>query len=484
MPGNPLKTALSFPVFMGAILVALVYHFANRGVADPDIWWHLRNAEYLLQSHHFIRADMYSFSVRGVSWINHEWLAEVPYYLAWRVAGLQGLFVMMMCLIEAVMLGTYWLGSMVSGNAKAAFVASWLAMFLATISFGPRTLLFGWIYLIVLLAVLWRYKHDGKDKLWVVPILFLFWVNFHGSWLIGMAVMWIFILSGLIEFSGTSLESRRWSRVELRRLLTIAAVSMAALFINPYGYKLVFYPFDLALQQKLNVSNIAEWASIDFHSLRGKILLGSILLTFILTVVRRQRWRLEWFVLFLVAVYASVTYLRFMFLAAIVITPILAWRLDMIPPYDSEKDKTLLNALFVAAAIGFMIWSFPSEHSLRTDVESVYPAKAIPYLQQQVTKEPGRVFNAYLWGGYMILNARDVPVFVDSRTDVFEHEGVLKDFLDFINLHDSLAVLEKHKIRYVFIESQSAQAYFMDQVQEWHAIYRDDVAVIYERAAK
>src|SRR5215469_6628192 len=102
MPRKLLKTVFSFPVFLGAVLAATVYHFANRGVADPDIWWHLRNAEYLLQSHHFIRADMYSYTVAGVSWINHEWLAEIPYYLAWKVAGLQGLFVVMMCLIEAV----------------------------------------------------------------------------------------------------------------------------------------------------------------------------------------------------------------------------------------------------------------------------------------------------------------------------------------------------------------------------------------------
>src|ERR1700739_3766367 len=104
MPGTPLKTALSFPVFMGAILVALVYYFADRGVADPDIWWHLRNAEYLLNTQHFIRADMYSYTVAGLPWINHEWLAEIPYYLGWRAGGFQGVFVVMMCLIEAVML--------------------------------------------------------------------------------------------------------------------------------------------------------------------------------------------------------------------------------------------------------------------------------------------------------------------------------------------------------------------------------------------
>jgi len=39
---------------------------------DPDIWWHLRNAQTLLTTHHFIRQDTYSFTTFGQSWINPE----------------------------------------------------------------------------------------------------------------------------------------------------------------------------------------------------------------------------------------------------------------------------------------------------------------------------------------------------------------------------------------------------------------------------
>ncbi|HLW52784.1 MAG TPA: hypothetical protein VKW06_08065 [Candidatus Angelobacter sp.] len=479
-----LRTVFSFPVFLGAVLAAITFYFANRGVADPDIWWHLRNAEILLKTHHFIRADMYSYTVPGVPWINHEWLGEVPYYLAWRALGLRGLFLLMIALLEIILLGTYYLSSVVSGNAKAAFVGTWLAAFLATISFGPRTLLFGWTYLIALILILWRYKEQGRDALWLLPPLFCLWVNSHGSWLIGMAVLWIFILTGLVELAGPFIESTRWNRVQLRRLLTVGAVSVAALFVNPYGSKLVFYPFDLALRQTLNVSNVEEWASPDFHGLRGKILLGSILLVLGFSVFRKQRWRLEWFALFLLGVYASVTYVRFMFLAAIIFTPILATRLDMIPPYEKEKDKPLLNAVLIAAAVVFSAWRFPAEKALQTDVDGIYAAQALPHLQQRVRENPGRVLNAYLWGGYMIFYSRDVPVFIDSRVDIYEYHGVLKEYLDFTNLQNSLELLEKYQIRYVFLQTHSAQAYFFDHLPTWHATYRDDVATMYERTPK
>src|SRR6185369_14777840 len=79
-----------FPAVLAAALVTTVAIFANRSIADPDIWWHLRNAEELLHTGRFVRADAYSYTVHGAPWINHEWLGELPYYVGWRGFGLQG----------------------------------------------------------------------------------------------------------------------------------------------------------------------------------------------------------------------------------------------------------------------------------------------------------------------------------------------------------------------------------------------------------
>ena len=461
MSNERLRTVFSFPVMLGAVLAVCAFYIDNRGIADPDIWWHLRNAEYLLKTHHFVRADMYSYTVTGTPWINHEWLTEIPYYVAWRLWGFRGIFLLMVALVEIILLSTYYLGSLVSGNSKAAFLASWLALILMTVSFGPRTLLFGWIYLVLLLVILWRYKQHGKGSLWLLPPLFLFWVNSHGSWLIGMVVLSIFILTGLRDISLPGLEGARWTPTQLKRLLLVTALTVAALFINPYGYKLVFYPFDLAFRQTLNVSSIQEWASVDFHTVRGKVLIAATLLVFILILVRKQRWRLEWFVLLLFALYSALTYVRFLFLAGIVLTPVLAQRLDMLPPYEREKDKPLLNALLILLFLVFMVRTFPTEQSLATDIAKTYPVKSAGYLGSLVQQQPGRIFNDYLWGGYLELNSRNVPVFIDSRTDIFEYRGVLKDYLDFTHLNNSLEILDKYKIRYLMLATPSPQAYLL-----------------------
>jgi hypothetical protein len=58
-----------------------------RTFADPDIGWHLRDAQILASTHHMIAHDLFSFTAADAPWMNHEWLAELPFYAAWRFGG-------------------------------------------------------------------------------------------------------------------------------------------------------------------------------------------------------------------------------------------------------------------------------------------------------------------------------------------------------------------------------------------------------------
>ena len=71
--------------------------------------------------------------------------------------------------------------------------------------------------------------------------------------------------------------AERWTPVQFRELVVASAVSAVALLINPYGYKLVWYPAELLSHQRLIVDKMAEWQSVDFHTLWGKLALFMIL---------------------------------------------------------------------------------------------------------------------------------------------------------------------------------------------------------------
>jgi hypothetical protein len=115
------------------------------------------------------------------------------------------------------------------------------------------------------------------------------------------------------------------------------------------------------------------------------------------------------------------------------------------------------------------------------DTVNGYPVKAMSYLQ--AFHPEGRVFNECLWGGYLIWNARQIPVFIDSRIDIFEYNGVFADYLDAMGGKNTLELLDKYRIRYVLYPQDSTLAYLLLHNSGWKVKYRDETTVLLERGA-
>jgi hypothetical protein len=474
-----LQLACSFLTMLTFLLVTLQFILSRRSIADPDIWWHLRNAEYLFQNHQLPRHDLYSFTVAGAPWINHEWLAEVPYYLAWRTWGLDGVNATTFVVIAFISLGLLYLCYQESGHFKASIAACCFCTFLAKVSYGPRTILFGYLYLIILLIVLQRFRRKGHAPLWLVPPLFCLWINTHGSWSLGLILFSVIAAAGLVKKGWGLVDAEPWSPSQIRKLVVTGLASVAALFVNPFGARLVFYPFDLAFRQKLNIAHVAEWVSVDFHDLRGKLVLVLLITLFLAALLRRRRWTVAEVALLLFALYSGLTYIRFLFLIAIVAAPLLAKLLDFVPHYRPEMDTPVINALVICLMIGSMFYFWPSNTQLQNTVAEQYPAKVLPFLKAHPPAGP--MLNFYLWGGYLELNDRNVKTFLDSRVDIFEYAGVLQEYLDLLALKQPKPILDKYKIRYVLFPHGEALTYVLEHDPEWKEIYSDELSVLLER---
>ena len=286
------RKLLSFPALLVVALAASIFVLDSGSIADPDIWWHLRNAEMLVNHHPLVRQDIYSFTAQGARWLNEAWLAEIPFYVGWRLMDVRGLYLVMLLEIEAILLGLFRLAYVTSRNLKASFLVTSLAVWLATVSFGPRTLLAGWICLVAELLIFTKFR-QGDDRAWLLPPLFMIWINLHGSWFIGMVLFGVFFASGLVQGSWGRLDAVRWTPQQLKKLSVVGALSLGSLFVNPFGYRLIFYPLNFAFCQRLNVSHVDEWLSLDFHGVRGKILFGMIDAQPLAGSHRKTRWRLD-----------------------------------------------------------------------------------------------------------------------------------------------------------------------------------------------
>src|SRR5580765_1772602 len=79
--------------FAGILLLGLLAMTARNAV-DPDLWWHLRTGQWIMETGHIPRSDPFSFTRAGSPWVSHEWLSEVVFYEVWKWAGGAGLIVL------------------------------------------------------------------------------------------------------------------------------------------------------------------------------------------------------------------------------------------------------------------------------------------------------------------------------------------------------------------------------------------------------
>jgi len=471
----------SFLAVLAVLLIGLEFMLARKGMGDPDIWWHLRNAEFLFQNHHFPGLDTYSFTVAGQPWMNHEWLAEIPFYLAWRMKGLVGLKVLKILLLQLIFSGVLYLCWQESRNFKASFAACIFCSFLAQVAFGPRTILFGYAYLVILLIILQRFRLRGKTPLWLLPPLFCLWINTHGSWLLGMICFSIILGAGLVKVDWGLIESQPWSREQRRQLTRVWFASVAALFVNPFGFRLVLYPFDLAFRQRLNISHIAEWVSVDFHDWHGKLVMVLLLVLLMAALVQRRRWSASELLLVLFGLYCGLTYIRFLFLVAILAAPLLARIFDFLPVYKPESDASWVNAIAIALMAFGMFYYWPRASALQGSLERQFPVQAVDFLKAHPPR--GHLLAFYPWGGYLEWTDRDVPVFIDGRVDIFEYAGVFQDYIDLLNIQRVDEVLNKYKIRYVLFPHDQLLTYVLERDPGWKKIYWDGTSILFERVS-
>ncbi|HUI41520.1 MAG TPA: hypothetical protein VL523_06095 [Terriglobia bacterium] len=449
---------------------------------DPDVWWHLKVGATILETHQVPTADPYSFTVHGAPWIAYEWLGDVMMAAAHRAAGEQGLLALDMIVGSAILLALYYLCSERCGNSKAAFVACVAVLPLAAVSFSLRPQMFGYLFLVITLIALERFRQGKPRSLWLLPPLFLVWVNSHGSFVIGLAAMGVYWASGLVEFQAGGVGARRWSPAQRIRLELVALLCLIALTVTPYGTRLAAYPIDMALGQPLNVANIQEWASMPFDTTFGKLFLGLVIAFIVAQIALRPIWRLEELALLFAGIFMAAMHARFVLVFVPFFAPILATLLARwVPPYNRPKDQYLLNLALMALIVLGLVKFFPSRPALDSAVEAVFPVDAVRFMRQHPVDGP--MFNQYGFGGYLIWQlGPEHRVFIDGRGDIYERAGVMADYLRAAYVEPgALAVLRSYGIKSCLLLKDEPLSTLLAASPDWQQVYSDKLSGLFVR---
>jgi hypothetical protein len=478
-----LRAAFSFPVALSFALAVLTVLTVGKRFDDPDVWWHLKVGEIIWTTHSIPSVDLFSYTTANHAWVAHEWLAEAAIFAAYLTGGYTGLMVWLCAVPSLLFVLVYAYCSLYSGNAKISLLGGLVAWFFGTIGLAVRPHVLGYLFLVLELLVVHLARTRNRRWFWALPALFAVWVNCHGSFVLGLMVLGISLGCSFIEWRAGALVCSRWP-VEQRRLLAITAVlSVAALFLNPIGWRLPFYPLNLYFQQTQNLASVTEWLPLDLLDLRAAVLFGVAAWFFLMVLVRRAELRLEELILLAFALGLAIRHQRMLFIFGILAAPIVCRLLaNAWDKYDPARDLRMANTVMIAGAMSIIVAAFPSPGQIQKQVSKDSPVQAVDYIRRSGLK--GRMLNAYEFGGYLIWALPEQKVFIDGRCDIFDWTGVLAAYGRWATLsEDPKLLLEKYGIDYCLFRKDAPQLQVLRYLPGWKKVYEDDVAAIFVRSA-
>ena len=546
-PAQPSSFALRFllPSVRDIIFIFLFWSLlagplSNRPLADADIGWHIRNGEQILATHSLPRTDPFSSTMQGQPWFDWEWLYDILLGILHQACGLNG--VVWLCAWLAAAIFVLLLSQLLRGGTGLllAIPLMLLAEAAATIHLYARPHIVSWLFSLLWFAVLNRWERCEDESLprwipWFFPASMLLWVNLHGGWIFGIALLGIYTFAALVESLRTpdGFAAIRASH-RARAMASAFAVSAVATLVNPFGWRLHAHIYRY-LGDRYLMNHIDEFRSPDFHGWSQR----SFAVILVLIVIafagerfsgerlsgERRKVRLSHLLVVLLAVYAGFYSSRNLpvssMLLVLVAGPILwanfasladkpgAWqwvrngaaRISDFSDRMGAQEMELRGHLWpvVSVALAFAVCLEGGWLGSRQLIHAQFDAKKLPvaavnFLQKEFQdsqdsknkdKQPSAepVFSTDAWGGYLIYRMYpERKVVVDDRHDLYGSDRIRQYLILTQGEPGWQSVLKDWQIRTVLLPTDSTLANLLRELpRDWRVAYEDEVAVVFER---
>jgi len=467
------KRTFILVVFLG------LFAMAARNVTDPDVWWHLKTGQYILEQGNVPHTDPFSFTRLGEPWVAHEWLTDLLFFGVFRASGWTGLILFSAAVLSVAFFPLY---LRCEGRPYLAGVLALAAAWATAPLWGVRPQVISLVLGSLWLLLLERSEQKPGLLLWTLPLTLL-WVNLHAGFALGLVLLFLFVIGELIEgiLASASLPAHR-----LRLLALILVADLLIVPLNPNGLRMYSYPIQ-TLRSPAMQSYIVEWASPNFHRQEYWPFLFLLLAVLAALAGISRSIRLRDLLLLIVATYAALCSIRMIPLFVLIAIPLLSVRLESLKPaqvatsrlvHPPPPNRTMLNAVIILGVALFAIFHTFRVAQLQPQGEGrQFPAEAVAFLQDHLPVK--RLFNDYDWGGYLIWKLYPpTRVFIDGRADVYG-DKFLEQYWNDYQLKDAWREnLSAWGIQAVIIPPDSSLATGLRLSPQWQIAYQDRKAIV------
>ncbi len=482
------KWTLPGRVLLLAILIAALA-LSLFPLRNYDVWHHMKFGEVVVREGRVPWAELFSFTGRD-HWINPAWLAGVIFYGVHALGGIDALIVLKALMVAAAFALMLHTARREGASPTACAIAAFVLLYCMRVRLMCRPMIFSVLLLAATAWVLRGFATRRHGRLWLLPIICLFWANLHAGFFIAFALFPIFLLH---ELRAKTPPEDKLKRV--RALIVCGACCVAATLVNPYGYHALVHPFTLTTSAHLTMTQ--EWQGMAppwrfFTPGTPGFLHGFAffwIAVALLVVSMAATWRRVTLIDALTVLLFTVMPLasrRHVDLFGVAVFPVLAKHLGMLLAMARWPSRgRAASAVHIALAVGLVAAGFGlrfgfERPGVRLGVTpGLFPIKAADFVAAH--NLPGRMLNYWSWGPYLIW--RFYPgrkVYADGRFEAYD-EKVFDDWLVMNEGREGWRKLvDAYGINFALVAPSPRLAGQFDDPR-WRLVYWDDLCVIYLR---
>ena len=538
------KNSIRFTI-MAVILIAIFCFAISPVTLQNDTFYTIKIGEHILQNGIDMK-DPFSWH-ENLQYTYPHWLYDLVIYLVYSIGGQVGIYISTIVLSIALGLTMYLVNIKLTKNKLTSFVLTIGAMYLLRNYIAARAQLATFILFILTVYFIEMFLETKKKRyvvgLIIIPIII---ANVHLAvfpfyfvlYLPYIAEYMIYILSHTeiivvnakidrlnkkilkttnedeiqkIKDEINRLEQKNEKTINkkekinanpykikirgnnnVKALIIIMIICLFTGFLTPLGT--TPYTYLIKTMQGSTTHNISEHLPLTLVNnleFMCTLVLFIAILTFTDTKIRLS----DLFMLgglVLLTFYTRRQFSMFTLICVIILNRLINALLDKYDPEGCKKaikKMTTITGMIVTICLVLTISVIQYKPKMNDHFidENSYPVGAATYILENLDIKNIKLYNEYNYGSYLIF--RGIPVFIDSRADLYapEFNPGVEVFNDYINLSnvdiDNVdEKLDKYGITHMLMYKKSKLRKFVEQnTEKYNLLYEDDNFCLFER---
>lgn len=538
------KNSIRFTI-MAVILIAIFCFAISPVTLQNDTFYTIKIGEHILQNGIDMK-DPFSWH-ENLQYTYPHWLYDVVIYLVYSIGGQVGIYISTIVLSIALGLTMYLVNIKLTKNKLTSFVLTIGAMYLLRNYITARAQLVTFILFILTVYFIEMFLETKKKRyvvgLIIIPIII---ANVHLAvfpfyfvlYLPYIAEYMIYILSHTeiivvnakidrlnkkilkttnedeiqkIKDEINRLEQKNEKTINkkekinanpykikirgnnnVKALIIIMIICLFTGFLTPLGT--TPYTYLIKTMQGTTTHNISEHLPltlVDNLEFMCTLVLFIAILTFTDTKIRLSDLFMLGGLIFL-TFYTRRQFSMFTLICVMILNRLINALLNKYDPEGCKKaiDKmTTITGMIVTICLVLTISVIQYKPKMKNHFidENSYPVEAATYILENLDINNIKLYNEYNYGSYLIF--RGIPVFIDSRADLYAPEfnpgvEVFNDYMNLsgMNIDNVEEKLDEYGITHMLMYKKSKLRRFVEQnTEKYNLLYEDDNFCLFER---